>query len=206
MEKRVQSARPARALDASFFVVVSGQIEKADFGSLEDIYCRYSYFFGPDWMIKTGIQTGISQTSRKSTSNIEDGIVWNFPIDVTFKSTNVFGWPRIALNVYGMDFFGRDVVRGYGSALIPPIAGMHEIDVETYVPMGSSMLNNLISWLMGNPPEFFDSTLVCKGEGREVTRVQSTGYVRLKINVVTKGMQAVGYSVVDQTPPHTEML
>ena len=27
------------------------------------------------------------------------GVVWNFPIDVKFKSTNVFGWPRIAISV-----------------------------------------------------------------------------------------------------------
>ena len=50
---------------------------------------------------------------------------------------------------------------------------------------------------MGNPPEFFDSKFVCQGDGREVTRVQSSGVVRLKLNVVTKGMNQCGYSLTD---------
>jgi hypothetical protein len=45
--------------------------------------------------------------------------------------------------------------------------------------------------------QFFDSTFVCQGEGREVTRVQQSGTVRLKLNVVTKGMQSAGYSSCD---------
>jgi B9 domain-containing protein 1 len=45
--------------------------------------------------------------------------------------------------------------------------------------------------------QFFDSTFVCQGEGREVTRVQQSGSVRLTLNVVTKGMQAAGYSSSD---------
>ena len=45
--------------------------------------------------------------------------------------------------------------------------------------------------------QFFDATFVCQGEGREVTRVQSAGSVRVKLNIVTKGMQAAGYSCSD---------
>lgn len=29
----------------------------------------------------------------------EASIIWNFPIDAKFKSTNPFGWPRIAVSV-----------------------------------------------------------------------------------------------------------
>lgn len=183
-----------------FYVCVSGQIERADFGPKEDLYCRYSFHFGPDWTIVSGLHTGLSQTARKSPFNCEDGIVWNFPIDLTFRSTNAFGWPRIAINVYGVDVLGRDVLAGVGSCLIPPVGGVHTVDVDTYVPLSSSVLNDWLSWLLGNQPEFFDSKFVSQGEGRDVTRVRSTGRVRLKINVLTKGMQAVGYSVADQAP------
>lgn len=124
--------------------------------------------------------------------------MWNFPIDIKFKTTNPYGWPRIAISVYGVDFLGRDVVRGYGSALVPLSPGQHIIDVPMYVPLASSELNQWISWIWGNPPEFFDSKFVTQNDGREVTRVQSTGVVRLKINLSTKGMQATGYAVHDQ--------
>jgi len=154
---------------------------------------------GPDWTIIAGLDTGLSQIARRNPMASEDGIVWNFPIDVTFKSTNVYGWPRVAVSVYGLDFFGRDVVRGYGSALIPLIPGQHEVEVDCYVPMASSWLNEWGAWFFGNPPEFYDSKFVCQAEGRQVTRVKSTGSVRLVVNVSTRGMKDVGYDVEDGT-------
>ena len=47
-----------------------------------------------------GIDTGFSQVARKGSSSGDTSIVWNFPVDVTFKSTNPFGWPRLVLSVY----------------------------------------------------------------------------------------------------------
>jgi B9 domain-containing protein 1 len=182
--------------ESAFFVQCVGQIESGDFGPTDNLYCRYSFQYGHDWTIASGIDTGLSQTARRLIQ-VDEGIVWNFPVDVTFKATNVFGWPRIAVSVYGIDYLGRDVVRGYGSVLIPLSVGQHTIDVDMYTPLANSALNQFVSWLMGNPPEFFDSKFVCQGEGREVTRVKRTGTVKLKLNVLTKGMQAVGYSSND---------
>jgi B9 domain-containing protein 1 len=42
-----------------------------------------------------------------------DEVVWNFPIDITFKATNVHGWPRIAVTVYGADYLGIYIVLIY---------------------------------------------------------------------------------------------
>lgn len=99
------------------------------------------------------MDTGLSQTACKNLSNSEEQIVWNFPIDVSFNTTNVFGWPRIAVSVYGIDFLGRDVIRGYGSALIPLASGQHQIEVDMFNPLATSYLNEVASWFMGNPPE-----------------------------------------------------
>ena len=46
-----------------------------------------------------GLEDGLTQLSKKS-HNRSGAFVWNFPIDVTFKSTNPFGWPKIVLSVY----------------------------------------------------------------------------------------------------------
>lgn len=45
-----------------------------------------------------GLDTGLSQIAQRAGGQ-DTSVVWNFPIDVTFKSTNAFGWPRIALSV-----------------------------------------------------------------------------------------------------------
>jgi len=137
----------------SFLVQCTGQIVSGDFGPVDYLYCRYSFQIGDDWTIASGLDTGLSQTSCKNLSYSDEQIIWNFPIDVSFNTTNVFGWPRIALSVYGIDYFGRDVIRGYGSALVPLSVGQHRIEIDMFVPLATSFINDVISWIMGNPPE-----------------------------------------------------
>jgi len=71
-----------------------------------------------------GLESGISQTAQRS-SGEEDAFNWNYPIDITFRSTNVHGWPQIVLSVYGLTAFGQDVVRGYGWAHVPTTPGRY---------------------------------------------------------------------------------
>ncbi|EMP35528.1 B9 domain-containing protein 1, partial [Chelonia mydas] len=120
-----------------------------------------------------GLEEGISQITSKN-RDAQQALVWNFPIDITFKSTNPSGWPQIVVSVYGPDLFGNDVVRGYGAVHVPFIPG---------------------SWLMGRHPEFTDPKVVAQGEGREVTTVRSQGFVTISFNVVTKDMKKLGYDV-----------
>ena len=54
-----------------------------------------------------------------------------------------------------------------------------------------------MNYLIGAPPEYFDSNFVAQGKGREVTRVSSSGCVKIVFNVVTKNMSAFGYTVND---------
>ena len=46
-------------------------------------------------------------------------LVWNFPIDLTFKAHNAFGWPKLYFSVSGLDMWGKDIVQGYGFVHIP---------------------------------------------------------------------------------------
>ena len=89
---------------------------------------------------------------------------------------------------------GRDVVRGYGSLLLPTTPGQHVRYIHMYTPLSSSILQRFIAWMSGTHPEFFDSKFVTQGEGREVTRVKNTGVVKVTINIMTKGMESFGYS------------
>ena len=131
---------------------------------------------------------------RKDQGSQDQSVTWNFPIDCTFKATNAFGWPRLAISVYGVDGMGRDVVRGYGSLLLPTSPGQHVRYVHVYTPMSSSILQRFMAWISGTHPEFFDSKFVAQGEGREVTRVQNTGVVKVTLNIMTKGMESFGYN------------
>ena len=123
-------------------------------------------------------------------------IVWNFPLDITFRSTSPFGWPQLVVSVYGMDSFGNDIVRGYGAVHVPIFAGSGQnIDVPLFVPESASIIQKLTGWLMGRRPEYVDPRVVASGEGRGVTRVTSSdgGFVKVHFNVVTKDIKRLGY-------------
>uniref|UniRef100_A0A674HB22 B9 domain-containing protein 1 n=1 Tax=Taeniopygia guttata TaxID=59729 RepID=A0A674HB22_TAEGU len=141
-----------------------------------------------------GLEEGISQITSKSSVS-PTTLVWNFPIDITFKSTNPFGWPQIVLSVYGPDFFGHDVVRGYGAVHVPFVPGRHKRTIAMFVPESTSRLQQLTSWFTGRRPEFTDPRVVARGEGREVTRVRSQGFVTVTFNVMTKDLHKLGYDV-----------
>ncbi|XP_046352538.1 B9 domain-containing protein 1-like [Haliotis rufescens] len=183
------------AASSVFMVMASGQIETAEFPEFDDIYCRYCYTHGPDWLITTGMEEGITQITKKSRDE-KQIFVWNFPLDVTFKSTNPYGWPQFVIHAYGLDVFGTDVVRGYGTCHVPITPGRHKIRVPMFVPESSSPLQKLTSWFLGRRPEYVNPKVVAQGEGREVTRVRSQGFVTISMNVIMKDMKKLGYDVV----------
>uniref|UniRef100_A0A8C5TQD2 B9 domain-containing protein 1 n=1 Tax=Malurus cyaneus samueli TaxID=2593467 RepID=A0A8C5TQD2_9PASS len=64
-----------------------------------------------------------------------------------------------------------------------------------FVPESTSKLQQFTSWFTGRRPEFTDPKVVAQGEGREVTRVRSQGFVTISFNVMTKDMHKLGYDV-----------
>ena len=169
--------------------MITGHIESAETADApinDHLYCRYSFSYGPDWEVVHGVSMGLSQIGRRGlTAYSQNGgnvIVWNFPIEISFQSTNPQGWPRIVLSIYGYDFLGRDVLRGYASLLLPVHPGRHTKYLKTYRPVSGSPLTQFVNWLMGTSPEYYDSKMVTRGEGRSVTRVVS-GDRTVKVNV-----------------------
>ncbi|KAM9253023.1 B9 domain-containing protein 1 isoform 3-T3 [Dugong dugon] len=129
----------AAAGPSVFLLMVNGQVESAQFPEYDDLYCKYCFVYGQDWAPTAGLEEGISQITSKS-QDVQGALVWNFPIDVTFKSTNPYGWPQIVLSVYGPDVFGNDVVRGYGMVHVPFSPGRHKSTIPMFVPESTSKL------------------------------------------------------------------
>lgn len=143
----------------------------------------------------TNATTATTHSSRIYHGNYRPTIVWNFPIEISFQSTNAYGWPRISIAIYGLDFLGRDVVRGYGSLLIPTATGQYEEFVETYRPISGNVCHQFMNWLYGTLPEYYEMKFTAQGEGRAMTRVLSSeGCVKLTLNVVVTDMKKFGFA------------
>ena len=54
-------------------------------------------------------------------------------------------------------------------------------------------MQKFLAWIQGRRPEYVDPRVIAHGEGREVTRVRSQGFINLKFNIVTKDIRKLGY-------------
>eukprot|EP01113_Clastostelium_recurvatum_P045659 TRINITY_DN7871_c0_g1_i2.p1 TRINITY_DN7871_c0_g1~~TRINITY_DN7871_c0_g1_i2.p1 ORF type:complete len:127 (+),score=2.96 TRINITY_DN7871_c0_g1_i2:132-512(+) len=111
-----------------------------------------------------------------------------------YRSTNPFGWPRLVVSVYGSDLFGRSIVVGYGSIIVPTCPGRFVNFVPLFTPVPPSTMERFTTWLSGQRIEFHDSKFVGKSQGRELTRVSSLGSVKVAWSVTTRNMAALGYA------------
>ncbi len=182
-----------------FLLSVTGQIGSASFPGYDDVYCKTCFVAGPDWAVTAGQEEGITQQARSSTDG-KQRIVWNFPLDITFRSTCPYGWPQLVLSAYNVDGFSHEVVRGYGAIHVPIVPGTHTVRVPMFVPQSSSVIQRLAGWALGRRPEFVDARVVAAGEGREVTRVSSQGWVEVQFNVMTKDLKRLGYESSPRGP------
>lgn len=120
---------------------------------------------GQDWTVVSGSEEGLTQIGQKG--GPRHCVVWNFPIDLTFRSTNIFGWPQIVLAVYGLDGLGRDVIRGYGALHFPTTTGRHVLKVNLFAPQAASPLQRLTAWASAAQAEFVDAKFAAKAAGRD---------------------------------------
>ncbi|XP_020279185.1 B9 domain-containing protein 1 isoform X4 [Pseudomyrmex gracilis] len=116
------------SVEGQFFLSVTGSIEHSEFYDVDNAYCKYGFHFGPEWSVVSGIEEGLTQMCKCS-NDPRNLVVWNFPLDITFKSTNPHGWPQLIMSFYGLDFFGNDVIRGYAVCHLPLQTGHHEKSV-----------------------------------------------------------------------------
>merc|ERR1719282_1679841 len=191
----------------SFRLVLNGEIESAQMGpgNRGPLMCVFSIQHGADWTIVSGAPHGITQLACNSAPFVASvsatlrgdrvsEVVWNFPIGLIFKSTSPFGWPRIAVTVYGTDMCNRRIVKGYGSIHVPCQPGRHTRTIRLYCPLSSSPLTRLLGALLGNPAQLVDPRIIAGTEGREVVRVQSGGKVRLNFEVLLKDTEVFNYT------------
>lgn len=140
------------------------------------------------------MDSGVSQIAVR-TPGRDPAFTWNYPIEATFHSTNVHGWPQIVISVFGVTWSGKDMIQGYGCTHVPTTPGRVTRNIRLYAPFSSSRCQRCTSWLRGSPPEFFDPLFVASGRGREVTRVRSAGTIKVTFNIATKNMSDWGYIV-----------
>ncbi|KAK2962263.1 putative flagellar basal body component [Blattamonas nauphoetae] len=179
----------------SFQVVVTGTLESVTVSGFDNVHAHYSFKKGSKWQYTGGIEEGNTQMGSKAFSGPNrNTIVWNFPIEIQFSSVSPSGWPQLIVTVYGLNWLGRDIIVGTGCVHLPVGPGSHELAIPLFKPKDSSGFHSLHSLITGTLPEFRDPHFASLTTQRSVVRTQSTGFVRVVLNVTFRNMNALEYS------------
>ncbi|VDL74138.1 unnamed protein product [Nippostrongylus brasiliensis] len=87
------------------------------------------------WRVVEGAVEGQTQTDLPS---VYEEAYFAHPIDLHLATKTIQGWPRIQLQVWHHDVYGRQELMGYGSLFIPSAPGEHELTCHIWRPKGSA--------------------------------------------------------------------
>jgi B9 domain-containing protein 2 len=174
---------------------IVGEISGGHSFNGQSFFCVYEIVTGVQWSHVEGRVQG----STHIMENSYDGISWNLPIDVHYCFQSIQGWPKISLQVWSLDGFGRKDLAGYGTCFVPmPSAEEQEIDIPTWKPSywypnGLVRLYQQVrQMVMGGNPVLRDDSLVHTNDARFKLHTVAGGNVTLKLTVISRRTAALG--------------
>lgn len=97
------------------------------------------------------------------------------------------GWPRIILEVWKIDNYGRHNLYGYGTSVVPMASGDHQINICCWRPMGK--------WydrFIGANSELQNPGVIVSSLSRYGLRTFSSCLTKLEINIIGRNFQLHG--------------
>ncbi|EAN98678.1 B9 domain-containing protein 2 [Trypanosoma cruzi] len=159
-------------------------------------FCIFEIVTGEHWSVVEGRTSGCTHIMQ---SGGDGSVLWCFPLDVHFTTNSIEGWPKISLQVWSIDQYGRKDLEGYGVAFVPPPSmEEQEVVVETWKPCywSPSFFTRIYEALrlvvLGGNPVLRDKALIHTNDERFKLQTKSGGTVCLQLNVISRGMQRLG--------------
>ena len=83
---------------------VIGQICSASGFSKSALFCKFGLHTGGAWKVLSGLKEGQTQVDCPATGGVAH---FSHPIDLHFATRGLQGWPKLWVQVYHQDSFGR---------------------------------------------------------------------------------------------------
>lgn len=156
------------------------------------VFCKYQLqTHAAYWTAIDGLTEGQTQLGVSTTNAEYDGQVFSHPIDVTYSTSSLVGWPKLTVEVWEQDEFGRNQLGGYGMCHVPTMPGMHSVECVTWRPKGS-WLDNLSTAFIGGNPTLVNPSVVHTTDDRMELNAISCGTVHLDLQILINGFASKG--------------
>jgi B9 domain-containing protein 2 len=101
------------------------------------------------------------------------------------------GWPKIHLQVWHQDSYGRNELYGYGFCHLPTSPGHHELTCPTWRPTGSTQ-ERLAQMFVGGSAQLKSPDSIYSHVDRLQLHTQSMGVVHLQLAVIFRHFDRYG--------------
>lgn len=171
---------------------VIGQLVGASgFDECPNVFCKWSVEHGKDWERMEGLASGQTQVDYPANGDIA---VWQHPIDVHFTTKAAHGWPKLVVEVWHMDTYGRADLSGYGCCSIPTSAGMHTVHIATWRPVGT-LRQQFSAFFLGGYPQLKHKQLISDARERYRLVTVAAGEVQVQLGIVLKDFDRFGVAL-----------
>ena len=151
----------------------------------QNIYVKYNFKVGEDWNLLAGSLQGETFQSEEYDDN--KFIPLEHPFDLNFAAKAIRGWPKMILEVWEVDSYGRNSIAGYSQILMPTKPGDYKLKAECWRPRGG-----FFDRLIGSYPELIYKDVVITNESRLGFKTETTGTIEMEISIVAKDFQFHG--------------
>ncbi len=179
-----------------FRVFISGSIEYGNFSGLDPIKVNYEFVSGEKWAKEDGLINGSTQYSCKG-EGIYNYYSYGLNFEISYRSTDPFGWPQLVLNCFTVDSNGNEIVKGYGCVHVPTSTGRHKRKVHIFrATENTDFIGKFFGckWSTNNEKneDKTDPKVISSGQEREISRANCEGFINVMFQVVFRDVDKFG--------------
>lgn len=181
-------------------VHIIGEIEGARSFGKSNIFLTFEFVTGSQWLRVAGDDAGQTHTIDN-----EETTPFSHPIDVHYRANAMDGWPRILINVWSLDNYGRREFQGYGSAYIAMPQAMVTaasaaddsfasmtvtdcfLEIPTWQPKAPTIMGNIRAMLLGGGPFVKEPSIITDPDERYKLHAISRGVITARLSVAVRG-------------------
>jgi len=175
---------------------IVGEIAGASEFKKRNLFCKWELLTSSDkWTELDGSFQG--QTQLSLAKGLQEGFVsLNHPFDAYYSSRSIHGWPKLSLEVWHEDVFGRSELSGYGMVHIPTAPGAHELDCVVWRPQGT-LSERIFNYFFDTTAHLDHKEVVHNTNDRFDLVTETMGVVHLKIEILQRGFSTKGVEFLD---------
>ncbi|XP_006627517.2 B9 domain-containing protein 2 [Lepisosteus oculatus] len=167
---------------------IIGQIVGASGFPQNSLFCKWGVHTGGAWRLLSGLREGQTQVDSPQIGEVA---YWSHPIDLHFATKGLQGWPKLHLQVWDQDSFGRCQMAGYGFCHVPSSPGHHRLRCGTWRPLGPWQ-DRLVQTFVGGGPQLRSPDLIYTGADRYRLHTVASGTVDLELSIVLRHFDRYG--------------